>query len=55
MHQTEGNYAEAVRQYRSYRELIHRELGIEPSALMEDLMRGIRPSASAGRVRATAS
>lgn len=38
-HIGEGNVNEAVHQYRAYRALVQRELGIEPSALMEDMVR----------------
>ncbi|MBW3555806.1 MAG: transcriptional regulator [Actinobacteria bacterium] len=34
----EGNPGEAIRQYRRYRTLLHDELGLEPSPLMEDLV-----------------
>lgn len=41
-HLAEGNVAEALRQYRVFRELIERELGIEPSDNMEQLVRPLR-------------
>lgn len=34
----EGNPGEAIRQYRRYRTLLHDELGLEPSPLMQDLV-----------------
>lgn len=34
----EGNPGEAIRQYRRYRTLLHDELGLEPSSLMQDLV-----------------
>jgi DNA-binding SARP family transcriptional activator len=37
----EGNSAEAVVQYRCYRQLMHEELGLEPSSQMENLVRGL--------------
>ncbi len=37
----EGNPAEALRVQNSYAALLHSELGLEPSAKMTDLMRGI--------------
>ena len=40
-HIREGNFSEAVNQYRSYRAVVQRELGIEPSALMENLVRAL--------------
>jgi DNA-binding SARP family transcriptional activator len=43
LHLAEGNYAEAVREYRLYRELLNDQLGLEPSpqmqALVHELMR----------------
>lgn len=41
-HVAEGNRGEAARQYRFFRELLHDELGVEPSGAMEDLVRGLR-------------
>jgi len=40
-HIREGNLQEAVRQYRSFRDLLSTELGIDPSPLMTELMRGV--------------
>jgi DNA-binding SARP family transcriptional activator len=37
-HLAEGNRAEALREYRSYRQLLQAELSLEPSSLMEDLV-----------------
>jgi len=37
-HLAEGNLGEAVRQYRSFRQLLHEELGVEPSPELEDLV-----------------
>lgn len=37
-HLCEGNLAEAVRQYRTYANLLAKELGVRPSAAMEKLM-----------------
>ncbi len=34
----EGNPGEAIRQYRLFRELLHAELGLDPSAQMEELV-----------------
>ncbi len=47
VHLAEGNVAEAVRQYRLFRRLLHEELGLEPSRLMEELI-GQRLRAVAG-------
>jgi len=41
VHLAEGNVGEAVRQYRLYRRLLHEQLGIEPSRLMEELVSGL--------------
>lgn len=38
IHLAEGNHAEALRAYRSFRRLLDEDLGIAPSAQMEDLM-----------------
>ena len=38
VHLAEGNGGEAIRQYRLYRHLLTEHLGIEPSALMEELV-----------------
>jgi DNA-binding SARP family transcriptional activator len=43
IHLAEGNVGEAVRQYKLYRRLLERQLGIEPSELMEELMRKAGP------------
>ncbi len=40
-HMCEGNFNEALHQYRTYRAVVQRELGIEPSALMENLVRSL--------------
>lgn len=40
----EGNVADALREYDSYRELIRDELGVAPSDLMEEVIAGIRPN-----------
>ncbi|MFD5825960.1 BTAD domain-containing putative transcriptional regulator [Lentzea sp. NPDC060358] len=39
LHLAEGNPAQAVRQYQSYRALLRTELGLEPSPHIHDLMR----------------
>jgi DNA-binding SARP family transcriptional activator len=41
MHLSEGNRAAALRSYLAYRELVEKELGIEPSELMADLIGGL--------------
>jgi len=41
-HQLDGNAAEALRQYASYRDLLADVLGLEPSRLMEDLVASVR-------------
>jgi DNA-binding SARP family transcriptional activator len=35
----EGNYGEAIRQYRLFRQLLQAELGLKPSAKMQELAR----------------
>jgi DNA-binding SARP family transcriptional activator len=37
-HLNEGNQAEALTQYRSFRKILHDELGLQPSAQMENLV-----------------
>ncbi|ANZ41628.1 hypothetical protein BBK82_42445 [Lentzea guizhouensis] len=39
LHLADGNPAQAVRQYQSYRRLLRAELGLEPSSHIHDLMR----------------
>lgn len=39
-HLAEGNAAEALRQYRSYRRLLRHELGLPPSAQFQELIAG---------------
>ena len=41
MYLAEGNQAEAVRGYRVYRARLRDQLAIDPSARMEDLVRGL--------------
>jgi DNA-binding SARP family transcriptional activator len=41
-HLAEGNVAEAIRQYSSYRRILFDELGVDPSPAMEDLLNGFR-------------
>jgi DNA-binding SARP family transcriptional activator len=41
-HLAEGNWCEAVRLYRSFVKLLHDELGLKPSARMNDLVCGLR-------------
>jgi DNA-binding SARP family transcriptional activator len=37
----EGNYSVALRHYRRYRARLHDELGLEPSARMDEVLRGL--------------
>lgn len=37
-HIADGNWSEAMRQYRSYRDLLYEELGVEPTAAFVELM-----------------
>ncbi|GAB3866213.1 hypothetical protein GCM10028801_38190 [Nocardioides maradonensis] len=48
-HLCEGNLAEALRQYRTYADLLSRELRVRPSAEMEDLVAGALANASSSR------
>lgn len=43
VHAAEGNWSEAVMQYRRYRQLLDRELGASPTAHMENLIRNLMP------------
>ncbi|HXH78120.1 MAG TPA: bacterial transcriptional activator domain-containing protein [Nocardioides sp.] len=45
-HLCEGNLAEALRQYRGYADLLDLELGVRPSAAMDDLISGALAGAS---------
>lgn len=45
-HLAEGNASEAVRQFRRYEFLARRELGVRPSPLMLELVRGLSRAAS---------
>lgn len=42
-HLADGNVAAAVRQYESFREFVHDELGLEPSQEMQALVQGVDP------------
>lgn len=42
LHLAEGNQADALHSYFLYRDLLHKRLGLEPSARMEELVRGLR-------------
>jgi DNA-binding SARP family transcriptional activator len=42
VHLAEGNTVDAVRQYDSFREMLHGELGTKPSPFMSELVRGLR-------------
>ena len=43
VHAAEGNWSEAVMQYRRYRQLLDRALGASPTAHMENLIRELMP------------
>ena len=45
VHLAEGNQADALREFRRYRALLQREIGVEPTADLFDLV-GVAPSAS---------
>jgi len=42
VHLAQGNRCEALRAYRSYRRLLRKELGIEPSPLIMQMMQGLQ-------------
>jgi DNA-binding SARP family transcriptional activator len=44
IHLAEGNQAEALREYRRFREQLIDELGIEPSAALQSLLQTIQPA-----------
>lgn len=48
VHLAEGNRSEALRQYRSYCELLRGQLGLEPSALMTGLIKALDVPVTAG-------
>jgi DNA-binding SARP family transcriptional activator len=55
IHRAEGNLAEAIRTYESFREVLAAEIGASPSARMEALLAGLRcPSARHPVVRSPA-
>lgn len=55
-HLCEGNLAEAVRQYRSYTDLLARELQVRPSAAMEELVASaLADATTSARSRAPAA
>ena len=43
VHLTQGNQSEAVRHYRLYRRLLRRELALDPSAQMDELVSTLIP------------
>jgi DNA-binding SARP family transcriptional activator len=51
VHLAEGNPAEALRQYESYRRLVRDELGLTPTAEIRSLVAGLlgRPADRGGR------
>ena len=48
VHLADGNVAEAIRQYRLYRQLLHDHLGLEPSGQMTELLPRVHALATAG-------
>jgi hypothetical protein len=46
-HLGEGNLKEALHQYRTFRQLLHDELDLEPSDAMEELVRELNPATRA--------
>jgi DNA-binding SARP family transcriptional activator len=51
VHLAEGNVGEAVRQYRSYKELLLEDLGLAPSEQLESLMRPIMERIGSALIR----
>src|SRR5215211_8866914 len=43
IHAAEGNWSEAISQYHRYRQLLHRELRVLPTAQMETLIQELTP------------
>ncbi len=43
IHLAEGNQSEAVKEFHTYRQLVNRELGIEPTAALRDLVVSLLP------------
>lgn len=50
-HMTAGNIVDALRSYEDYRDLLWRELEVEPSHLMRDLIEPVSPPRSNGYAR----
>lgn len=48
VHLAEGNTASALKYYQHYRELLRKELGVEPSARLDQLVQGHTESATTG-------
>jgi len=53
VHLAEGNTAEALRQYRLFRRMLRAQLGLEPSAQIEQLLRPIARSPAGGLAEAS--
>ena len=54
VHLTEGNTASALKHYQNYRELLHRELGVLPSAQLDQLVQGSLAGSAPANATATA-
>ena len=52
VHLAEGNQSEAVRQFTSYRALLHAELGLEPTVRLRRLIQGLHSRAGSAVVMA---
>jgi len=48
----QGNAAEAIHSYREYRSLLHHELGLQPSRLMDQLIQFPRLTSDGGTTKA---
>jgi len=47
----QGNAAEAIHSYREYRSLLHHELGLQPSRLMDQLIQSLASPVTAAQRR----
>jgi DNA-binding SARP family transcriptional activator len=47
-HVAAGNQSDALRAYAEYRTRLDREVGLEPTAMLSDLLAGLRPRAGSG-------
>jgi DNA-binding SARP family transcriptional activator len=55
VHLAEGNTASALKYYQHYRELLRHELGVVPSARLDELIQGLTESATTANARSLCS